>query len=586
MKNLLQILIISIFLGCQYKNHAQINAGADFYLDGILKKLRTQFNVPSVCGTLVIDGKIVAFGATGVRKQGNAAQVKDDDLFAIGSVTKTITGFLAAKIIEENQNNTFTWSTRIRDMYPELAGVQGVSNVALNSSIQDLDKFLAPISSDEVSHASCSINNFPEGWCKQDISGVTENCSKSNIANYQICARDEFVNKIMRLPMAPYIVGKYNNNTPVIVSAMLQRFTNNTFENLLKERIFNPLGFSRAKLVSQVTDAELNLLPYGHDTSNNVVDQFRTDWPMYHVCHASGGVMMTPKEMGTYLIELMSEAENRIGILTKESLASYFSERSALSGKVNGGWFKLTVKNKVPGDWITPDTAYWHNGGTLGFGSDFLIIPDKKFGYACVNTGKPDIRGALQTQLVNMWYQKDFLQFTSMKTNATLSNATSLKSLSDNDFLTTWTSNATNDVIIAKPGGGRGVLSVPFKYILLAYPRDSNNIDKIQLIAKGFDNIEYILKENINPGRDNTLFILDQKTIAKELRIRFTNKNNKKTVLSEIKVIGHSNDRHIMEPIEKIMDPIKLIRDPVVLNRMNIISVKVPIQLQEAKNNY
>ena len=101
-------LFISIFLFCQFKTNAQINAGADFYLDGILKKLRTQFNVPSVCGTLVIDGKIVAFGATGVRKQGNAAQVKDDDLFAIGSVTKTITGFLAAKVIEQNQNNTFT----------------------------------------------------------------------------------------------------------------------------------------------------------------------------------------------------------------------------------------------------------------------------------------------------------------------------------------------------------------------------------------------------------------------------------------------------------------------------------------------
>jgi len=184
-----------------------------------------------------------------------------------------------------------------------------------------------------------------------------------------------------------------------------------------------------------------------------------------------------------------------------------------------------------------------------------------------------------------MWYQKDFLPFTPMKTNATLSNATSLALLSDNDFLTTWTSSITNDAIIAKPRGGSGVLSVPFKYIFMTYPRNNHNIDKIQLIATGFDNKEYILTENNHPGKDNTLFILEEKTIAKELRIQFTNKNNKKTILSEIKVIGLSNDRVINDPIEKIMDPIKLIRDPVELNRMNIISVKVPIQLQEAKNN-
>ena len=588
MKNSLQILIISIFLGCQYKNNAQINAGADFYLDGMLKKLRTQFNVPSVCGTLVIDGKIVAFGATGVRKQGSAAQVKDDDLFAIGSVTKTITGFLAAKIIEKNPT-TFSWNTRIRDLYPELVGLQGVMNGALNSTIQELDKFWAPVSSTQcLSHASCGINNFnniDQQCCQLNISGVNENCSKSDLANYQVCGRNEFVSKMVRIPVAQNFFGVYNNNTPVIVSAMLQRFTNTTFEDLLKNEFFNALGMSKAKLISQVTDAELNLMIYGHDNSNVVQDGYKSDWNRYHVGHASGGIMMSPKEMGIYLIELMPGAEGRIGILTEPSLASYFSGESVLGTKINGGWFKKSIDSIAQGAWITPEIGYWHNGGILGFGSDFLIIPDKKFGYACVNTGNPAIRGILQIQLVNMWYQKDFLPFTPMKTNATLSNATSLALLSDNDFLTTWTSSITNDAIIAKPRGGSGVLSVPFKYIFMTYPRNNHNIDKIQLIATGFDNKEYILTENNHPGKDNTLFILEEKTIAKELRIQFTNKNNKKTILSEIKVIGLSNDRVINDPIEKIMDPIKLIRDPVELNRMNIISVKVPIQLQEAKNN-
>jgi hypothetical protein len=204
----------------------------------------------------------------------------------------------------------------------------------------------------------------------------------------------------------------------------------------------------------------------------------------------------------------------------------------------------------------------------------------KKFGYACVTTGNPLVLDLLKPHLVNMWYQKDFLQFTPIRSNAKLSNSKDLSLLTDNNFITIWSSPVTNDAIIAKTqGGGPGIFGKAFKYVLLAYPRDRHNIDKIQIFARDFNNIEFEL-ESSAPGKDNTLFIFDENVFAKELRIQFTNSNNKKTVISEIKVLVHSNDRLITSPVEKIMDPIRKIVDPVVKERMNIISVKVPRQLQ------
>jgi hypothetical protein len=442
-----------------------------------------------------------------------------------------------------------------------------------------------------LSHASCVLNAFTgidAGLCCQpNTLGFTENCSKNNLTTYRICGRDEFVAKMMKLPVAPLVNGNYpyNNNSPVIVSAMLQRFKNSSYENLLKENFFGPIGMLKAKLISQVTDneAELIQLPFGHNNFSNPQEYFKTDDNRFHVGHASGGIMMTPEEMGIYLVELILGSEGGKGVLADTTLSNYFSGLNGLNTKANGGWFRVSMTDKVKGLGITNENAFWHNGGIAGFSSDFMVIPMKKFGYACVTTGNPQVLGMLKAQLVNMWYQKDFLQFTPIPSNASISNAKNLSFLTDNNFLTIWTSSITNDAIIAKThGGGPGIFSKPFRYVLLAYPRDNHNINKIQIFARDFNNVEYELKSS-SPGKDNTLFIFDESVFAKELRIQFTNANNKMTVLSEIKVLVHSNDRLITSPIEKIMDPLRKIIDPVVRENMNIVSVAVPKQLQAAK---
>ena len=460
----------------------------------------------------------------------------------------------------------------------------GVNDAGLNSSFQTLNRMQAFVGLACLSHASCSMNNFNNvGCCQTGVIGVTETCSKADLASYRVCGRNEFVNKMMRLPVPPNVLDTYNNNTPVIVSAMLQRATNNTFEDLLRNLIFTPMGLSKAKLTSQVSDAEAPAMVYGH-TGNIINDEYKGEGLRFHVGHASGGVMMTPKEMGTYLIELMPGAEGRANIISDQSLAAYFSGESGTGlRKVNGGWMKRGMTEIVTGNGITNESVYWHNGGHIGFGSDFLVIPSKKMGYACVSTGDGAVRAELQLQLVSMWYQKNFLPAIPVKSNATLSNASSLAALKDNDFLTTWTSGLVNDAIVAKPGGGRGPLSVPFKYILLAYPRNGHNIEKITIFAKGFNNSTSKLMEITDPGRDNTLFVLEHKTLATELTIQFTNKAKKKTVLSEIRVIGLPNDRRISDPIEKIMDPIRLIKDPVMSDRIRVVSVEVPVHLRDMR---
>src|SRR6187455_1419042 len=82
----------------------QNNKGAERYFRTVLQKVRTEFNVPALGGVLVIDGKTVVAGSYGVRKQGSVIAVTDNDRFPIGSISKTFTGFLAARLTQPQNN--------------------------------------------------------------------------------------------------------------------------------------------------------------------------------------------------------------------------------------------------------------------------------------------------------------------------------------------------------------------------------------------------------------------------------------------------------------------------------------------------
>src|ERR1043166_1881356 len=82
-----------------------------------IEALRKKHNLPAIALVVVKDGRICDRAATGVRKYGSPARVTTNDLFHIGSCTKSMTATLAAMFIEEGK---LGWTTTIAEMFPEL----------------------------------------------------------------------------------------------------------------------------------------------------------------------------------------------------------------------------------------------------------------------------------------------------------------------------------------------------------------------------------------------------------------------------------------------------------------------------------
>lgn len=83
-------------------------------LDPIARK----YHIPAMAGLVVKGDKIIMEGITGVRKKGTNKKASLDDLWHLGSCTKSMTATLCAILVEKG---VLKWDLTLEDAFPELA---------------------------------------------------------------------------------------------------------------------------------------------------------------------------------------------------------------------------------------------------------------------------------------------------------------------------------------------------------------------------------------------------------------------------------------------------------------------------------
>jgi CubicO group peptidase (beta-lactamase class C family) len=82
-----------------------------------LEKIRDKHQIPALTAAVVVEGRIVAIGATGSRSVDAPTPVTDSDLWHIGSCTKSMTASVVAMLVEDG---TLGWESTIADILPEI----------------------------------------------------------------------------------------------------------------------------------------------------------------------------------------------------------------------------------------------------------------------------------------------------------------------------------------------------------------------------------------------------------------------------------------------------------------------------------
>jgi CubicO group peptidase (beta-lactamase class C family) len=230
------MILVATMLCC-----AAGSAGAQASLNAMLAPFLARYQLPALAAAVVKDGNVVAVGAVGTRKAGAQIPVTVNDRFHLGSDTKAMTALLAAMFVEAGK---LRWDSTIAEVFPELAETmdQGLRRVTLEQLL---------------SHTS----GIPSD---NDVFG--DLLEKSIVQDGNLDElRYWLVQQWSTQPLAsePGTTFAYANMNYVIVGAMIERIGGKTWDELITERLFTPLGLRSAGLGTQATLGKIDA-PLGH----------------------------------------------------------------------------------------------------------------------------------------------------------------------------------------------------------------------------------------------------------------------------------------------------------------------------------
>jgi CubicO group peptidase (beta-lactamase class C family) len=222
---------------------AQTEEGSDAAaLDRALRPYLARHGLPAIAAAVVREGRIVAAGAVGTRRAGADNPVTIDDRFHIGSDTKAMTSLLAAILVEQDK---LRWNSTVEEAFPELAapmdaGLRGVT-------LGQLLSHTSGMSGDNDAFGRLLDLSYAQGGL--------------NLDELRLWLVREW--STQPLEAAPGTRFAYSNMGYTLAGAMIERAGGKTWEELIVERVFEPLGLRSAGFGPQASLGRVDA-PLGH----------------------------------------------------------------------------------------------------------------------------------------------------------------------------------------------------------------------------------------------------------------------------------------------------------------------------------
>jgi CubicO group peptidase (beta-lactamase class C family) len=319
-----------------------------------LEGIRKKHELPALAVVVVKDGQICDRAAVGVRKLGDPTPVTTNDVFHIGSCTKSMTATLAAMLSEEGK---LRWDSTIAEMFPELAG--------------KIDKQYEAVTVEQLLTHRGGVPGAPPAaaWKRA--------WEQKGTPTQQ---RREFIEAVLSQPpeAKPGTKMIYSNQGYAIVGAMLEKLTGRPWETLITERLFKPLHMDSAGFGPPGTTGVVDE-PWGHARQWFSVAPSQSDNPP--AIAPAGRVHCSLDDLARFTIFHMRRGREG-GLLKPETLAKLHTPPDG--GDYACGW--VVVKRSWSGG-----NALMHNGSNTMWYVVMWLAPEKNFSVeVATNIAGPD----------------------------------------------------------------------------------------------------------------------------------------------------------------------------------------------------
>lgn len=236
MKNAVAVLVLLLPIACQSPPESP-----EFKtLNEMLEPYLAKYELPAVAAAVVKDGQILSAGAVGTRRYGQEIPVTINDTFHLGSDTKAMTALLAAMLVEEGE---LKWSSTVADIFPEM---------------DQMDSNLRGVTLEQLLSHTSGVAGDNEDFGDLLAKSASQEGNLDELRHW-------LVTEWGKLPQEnkPGSGFAYSNMNYVITGAMIERRTGRTWDELITERIFVPLGLATAGLGNQASIGKIDA-PLAH----------------------------------------------------------------------------------------------------------------------------------------------------------------------------------------------------------------------------------------------------------------------------------------------------------------------------------
>ncbi|PWK53180.1 serine hydrolase domain-containing protein [Pleionea mediterranea] len=294
-------------------------------------------------GAVIIkSGEIIGPSVSGERKKGSKVSLSEKDQWHIGSVTKSFTATMIARLIERGK---LGWSTSVKEVYSDINLIHVEwQNVTLEQLL---------------THTSGAPSNFSYfDSFKKPIEGID-----------RFNARERAVLKILgKVPKnAPGTTFMYSNIGYTIAGAMAEKVTGVSWESLIRQEVFTPLKIHSGGF-GPPQDKEKKLSqPQGHHNLFGIKFAAGTQDDNSPIIGPAGSIHLSLEDLALYANEHLLGAKGKGTLLTRKSFQRL---HNPIMDNYACGWVDELPKG------LTAGSGLWHNGSNNLWYALLVILPD------------------------------------------------------------------------------------------------------------------------------------------------------------------------------------------------------------------
>ena len=204
-------------------------------ISAALEPIRAKYKLPACASAVIEDGRIVAIGATGLRRADRDVRVTVDDVWHIGSCTKSMTAILVGVLVDAGK---LRWDMPVPDALPGVPCDPGWRAVTIDHLVTQRSG-IAPMSRAE--------------WRSLDAGRGTPREQRATFARALLATA----------PARPPGKFDYSNSGYGLLGAIIERAGDASYEDLLGRHIFTPLHLTTAGFGAPATPGKIDQ-PWGH----------------------------------------------------------------------------------------------------------------------------------------------------------------------------------------------------------------------------------------------------------------------------------------------------------------------------------